>query len=233
MKKKLSLIITGIVLVGTVCIWLLAKNKPAGQMLVDRLNEAVSHYTDMNIKDDEAYSLKVSDVQMLVTTYAPEYTFFGVSADAYTVRPGQMDETLTAEEQELPICNFDYALLYDEKTDKFYNVKFKEIGRPVIPNFTEAKELNIYELELPEAGAVENLSLKRNSDSPVVISSKDDVENIINADFTSKGNVICRLFLYEDGGKYFIEQTDNGVYTISKEDYDSIDKYIPYINYEP
>jgi len=59
------------------------------------------------------------------------------------------------------------------------------------------------------------------------------VENIINVDFTSKGNVICRLFLYEDGGKDFIEQTDNGVYTISKEDYDLIDKYIPYINYEP
>ena len=59
MKKKLFLIITVIVLAGTVCIWLLAKNKPAGQMLVDRLNEAVSHYTDMNIKDDEAYSLKV------------------------------------------------------------------------------------------------------------------------------------------------------------------------------
>ncbi len=257
MKKKLFLIITGIVLVGTVCIWLLAK-KPAEQMLVDRLNEAVSHYTDMNIKNDEAYSLKVSDVQMLVTTYAPEYTVFGVSADAYTVRPGQMDETLTAEEQDLPICNFDYALLYDEKTDKFYNVKFEEKGGPTIPDFIKANELDTYKLELPDAGAVENLSLKRNSDSPIVISSKDDVENIlsilketeptienggigtpvrveniINADFISKENVIYRLFLYEDEGKYFIEQTDNGVYTISKEDYDLIDKYIPYINYEP
>ena len=258
MKKKLFLIIIGIVLVGTVCIWLLTKNKPAGQMLADRLNEAVSHYTDMNIKDDKAYSLKVSDVQMLVTTYVPEYTVFGVSADAYTVRPCQMDETLTVEEQDLPICNFGYALLYDEKTDKFYNVKFEEKGRPTIPDFIKANELDTYKLELPDAGAVENISLKRNSDSPIVISSKDDVENIlsilketeptvesggigtpvrveniINADFISKENVICRLFLYEDGGKYFIEQTDNGVYTISKEDYDLIDKYIPYINYEP
>ena len=155
MKKKLFLIITGIVLVGTVCIWLLAK-KPAEQMLVDRLNEAVSHYTDMNIKNDEAYSLKVSDVQMLVTTYAPEYTVFGVSADAYTVRPGQMDEILTAEEQDLPICNYGYVLLYDEKTDKFYNVEFEGKGKPVIPDFTEAKELNTYKLELP--GAVDNLS---------------------------------------------------------------------------
>lgn len=259
MQKKLFLIITGIVLIGIVCIWLWAKNKPAEQMLADRLNEAVSHYTDMNIKDDEVYSLKVSDVQMLVTTYAPEYTVFGVSAEAYTVRPGQMNETLTAEkEQDLPICNFDYALLYDEKTDKFYNVKFEGKGKPVIPDFIEAKELNTYELELPDAGAVDSLTLKKNSDMPIVINGKDDmagilgiledtkpttksgeigtpvrVENIINVDFTSKENVICRLFLYEDEGKYFIEQTNNGVYTISKEDYDLIDKYIPYINYEP
>lgn len=259
MKKKLFLIITSIVLIGTVCIWLLTKNKPAEQMPVNHLNEAVSHYTDMNIKDDEAYSLKISDVQMLMTTYAPEYTVFGVSAEAYTVRPGQMDETLTAEkEQDLPICNFDYALLYDEKTDKFYNVKFEGKGKPVIPDFIEAKELNTYELELPDAGAVDSLTLKKNSDMPIVINGKDDmagilgiledtkpttksgeigtpvrVENIINVDFTSKENVICRLFLYEDEGKYFIEQTNNGVYTISKEDYDLIDKYIPYINYEP
>ena len=251
MKKKLFIIITGVVLVGFVCIWLLVKNKSAEQMTVDRLNEAVSHYTDMNIKDDKTYSLKVSDTEMLVTTYVPEYTVFGVSADAYTVRPGKIDETLTTEkEQDLPICNFNYVLIYDEKADKFYNIKFEEKGKPVIPKFTDAKEL-AYELELPNVGTVENLSLKKNSDNPIVISSKEDVEdilgilqgtkpttksgeigtpvrveNIINADFISKENVICRLFLYEDEGKYFIEQTDNGVYTISKEDYDFIENYM-------
>ena len=255
MKKKLFIIITGVVLVGFVCIWLLVKNKSAEQMIVDRLNEAVSHYTDMNtdmnIKEDKAYLLKVSDTEMLVTTYVPEYTVFGVSADAYTVRPGKIDETLATEkEQDLPICNFNYVLIYDEITDKFYNVKFQGKGKPVIPKFTDAKEL-AYELELPNVGTVENLSLKKNSDNPIVISSKEDVEdilgilqgtkpttksgeigtpvrveNIINADFISKENVICRLFLYEDEGKYFIEQTDNGVYTISKEDYDFIENYM-------
>ena len=258
MKKKLFIIITGIILVGIVCIWLLAKNKPAEQMIADRLNEAVSHYTDMKIKDDKTYSLKVSDTQMLVTTYMPEYTVFGVSTDAYTVRPGQIDDTLTTEkEQDLPICNFNYVLIYDEKTDKFYNVKFEGKGKPVIPDFIEAKELITYELELPDAGAVDSLSLKRNSDIPIVINSIDDVveiqdiledtqpttksgqigtpvrvENIINVDFISKGNVICRLFLYEDEGEYFIEQTDNGVYTIPQKAYEQIDNYIPYIDYE-
>ncbi|MDE6760942.1 MAG: DUF5301 domain-containing protein [Lachnospiraceae bacterium] len=254
MKKKLLIIITSIVLIGIICIWFLVQNKSAEQVIVDNLNEAVSNYTDMNIKDDKLYSLKVSDTQMLVTTYMPEYTFFGVSTDEYTVRPSRIEETLTTEnEQDLPICNFDNVLLYDEKSDKFYNVKFKEKGKPVIPNFTEAKELNrtIFELELPNASLVESISLKKNSDSPIVISNKDDVgdildilegtkpttksgeigtpirvENIINVDFISKENVISRLFLYEDKGKYFIEQTDNGVYTISKEDYDLIENYL-------
>ena len=251
MKKKLFIIITGVILVGFVCIWLLVKNKSAEQMIVDRLNEAVSHYTDMNIKEDKTYSLKVSDTEMLVTTYVPEYTVLGVSTDAYTGRPGKIDKTLTTEkEQDLPICNFNYVLIYDEKTDKFYNVKFEGKGKPVIPKFTDAKEL-AYKLELPNVEEVENISLKKNSDSPILISSKDDVEdilgilkgtkpttesgeigtpvrveNIINADFISKENVICRLFLYEDEGKYFIEQTDNGVYTISKEDYDLIENYM-------
>jgi hypothetical protein len=47
-------------------------------------------------------------------------------------------------------------LIYDEKTDKFYNVEFEGKGKPVNPDFTEAKELNTYKLELP--GAVDNLS---------------------------------------------------------------------------
>jgi len=248
MKKKLVVAITGIVLVGITCIWFLTKNKPAGQIMIERLNEAVSHYTDMNIKDDGAYSLKVSDTQMLVTTYMPEYIIYGVSIDEYTVRPGQIDETLTTEkEQDLPICNYNNMLLYDEKADRFYNVKFEEKGSPAIPNFTEAKEL-AYELELPDTDAVEEISLKKNSDSPIVISSKDDVEkimgilkgikpttksgeigtpvrveNIISADFIRNGDVICGLFFYEDEGEYFIEQTGNGVYTFSKEAYDLID----------
>lgn len=143
MKKKSLLIITGIVLLGIIFICYLLQNKPAEQVIVDNLNEAVSHYTDMNTKDVKTYSLRVSDMEMLVTTYMPKYTLFGVSADEYTIRPNQIDETLTAEkERDFPICNYKNVLLYDEKTDKFYTVKFEEKGKPVIPNFIEAKELN-------------------------------------------------------------------------------------------
>lgn len=42
---------------------------------------------------------------------------------------GQIDETLTTEkEQDLPICSYNNVLLYDEKADRFYNVKFEEKG---------------------------------------------------------------------------------------------------------
>lgn len=96
--------------------------------------------------------------------------------------------------------------------------------------------------------------LKKDSDPAITISSRDDVETIlsalkntkpttvsgetgtpvrvetiINVDFNRKGDVIVRLFLYVDKGEYFIEQTGNGVYTISKEDYDSIEKYLPMV----
>lgn len=253
MRKKSILILTGIVLIGMVCLWFWTQNKPSGQAVVKNLNKAVSNYTDMNIKDDKTYSLSVFDVQMLVTTYLPEYTIFGVSRNEYTVRPNQIDEALTTEqEQDLPICDFEYLLLYDEKVDKFYSVKFEAEGRPVIPDFTEAKEISAYELALPNTDAIESISLKKNSDPLITIRTWEDietilhtleqtapttvngdigtpvrVETIINVDFHSKENLIGRLFLYEDEGQYFIEQTGNGVYTISREIYALIEYYVP------
>ena len=65
-----------------------------------------------------------------------------------------------------------------KKQTSFYNVKFGGKREASHPGFIKANELDTYKLELPDAGAVENISLKRNSDSPIVISSKDDVENI-------------------------------------------------------
>ena len=255
MNKKL-LSIVGIVLVGTVCICLLAKNKSAEKMVVERLNEAVSHYTDMSIKDDQAYSLRVSDVQMLVTTYRPEYTICGVSTDEYTVQPNQVSESLTTEqEQDRSICDFEYLLLYDEKAKQFYSVRFEAKGRPVIPEFMEATELydgTYYELALPDTDSVESITLKKDADPPIIISNRNDierildalgdtapttvsgetgtpvrVEEIINVDFDGGETIIGRLFLYKEDKTYFIEQTGNGVYTISQETYELIENYAP------
>lgn len=163
MKQKFLMLLPGFVLFGIGCICLFLQHKPREQVVVDRLNEAISNYTEMNIRDDKTYSLKVIDVQMLVTTYLPEYTIFGVSCDEYTVRPNQINEAFTTEqEQDLPICNFEYLLLYDEKEDRFYSVKFEAEGRPVIPDFTEAKELSgaAYELELPCLDSIDSISQK-------------------------------------------------------------------------
>ena len=75
MRKKSLIILAGIVLVGIVSILALTQNRPTERIVVDNLNKAISNYTDLNIKDDKTYSLKVSDVQMLITTYTPEYAF--------------------------------------------------------------------------------------------------------------------------------------------------------------
>ena len=105
--------------------------------------------------------------------------------------------------------------------------------------------------------SIDSISLKKNADTLITISARNDmesivntlehtaptsmsgeigtpvrVENIINIDFFSGENMIGRLFLYEDNGKYFIEQTGNGVYIISKEDYNLIENYMPEVIYE-
>lgn len=76
MRKKSLIILAGIVLVGIVSILALTQNRPTERIVVDNLNKAISNYTNLNIKEDKTYSLKVSDVQMLITTYTPEYTLF-------------------------------------------------------------------------------------------------------------------------------------------------------------
>ena len=42
-----------------------------------------------------------SDTQMLVTTYASEYTVFGVSTDAYTVRPEERKQAEVKKQAEI------------------------------------------------------------------------------------------------------------------------------------
>lgn len=77
------MLLPGFVLFGIGCICLFLQHKPREQVVVDRLNEAISNYTEMNIRDDKTCSLKVIDVQMLVTTYLPEYT---ILADCFYMK---------------------------------------------------------------------------------------------------------------------------------------------------
>ena len=57
-------------------------------------------------------------------------------------------------------------------------------------------------------------------DSPI------NVENEIKIDFEYEENKTSTVFVYKKNGKYFVEQPYNGIYRISPDEYNSIEKYI-------
>lgn len=58
------------------------------------------------------------------------------------------------------------------------------------------------------------------SDAPV------NVNDSIKVDFNFAEKGTSTLFVYKKGGQYYIEQPYNGIYRISGDEYDSIEKYI-------
>lgn len=53
-----------------------------------------------------------------------------------------------------------------------------------------------------------------------------NVDNEIKIDFELKESGTSTVFVYENNDKYFIEQAYNGIYRISPDEYNSIEKYI-------
>ena len=54
--------------------------------VVDVLNEATSHYGDMNTSNDKTFSLRVDDMQILLITHAPSYSLQMCIRDRLLVR---------------------------------------------------------------------------------------------------------------------------------------------------
>ena len=68
--------------------------------------------------------------------------------------------------------------------------------------------------------------VKRTTTSESIQDSPINVENEIKIDFKYKENKTSTVFVYKKKGKYFIEQPYNGIYRISPDKYNSIEKYI-------
>lgn len=72
-----------------------------------------------------------------------------------------------------------------------------------------------------------NLSeVKRTTTNESIQDSPINVENEIKIDFEYEENKTSTVFVYKKNGKYFIEQPYNGIYRISPDEYNSIEKYI-------
>lgn len=108
-----------------------------------------------------------------------------------------------------------------------------------------------YNLNLPQLEKLESISLEQDTNKKVINDNEKmkDIINILNEtkrtskeesiqdspvnttnkikiDFNFKETGASTLFVYERNNKYYIEQPYNGIYRISMDEYNSIEKYI-------
>lgn len=110
-----------------------------------------------------------------------------------------------------------------------------------------------YNLKLPQLEKLESISLEQDTNKKVINDNEKmkDIINILNIlnerertskeesiqdspvntsnkvkiDFNFKETGASTLFVYERNNKYYIEQPYNGIYKISMDEYNSIEKY--------
>ncbi len=108
-----------------------------------------------------------------------------------------------------------------------------------------------YNLELPMAEEISNITIVQNtkaidvSDSQEIknivetlggvkrITKKEsiqdmpvNVENEIKIDFKTINNRTDTIFVYKNKNKFYIEQPYNGIYEITEDEYNSVEKYV-------
>ena len=108
-----------------------------------------------------------------------------------------------------------------------------------------------YKLNLPQIDNLKIISLEQNANEKVISDNKEmrDIINILNGqerttkkesiqddpvnttnkikiDFNFKESGASTIFVYEKNNKYYIEQPYIGIYRISEDEYNSIEKYI-------
>lgn len=92
-------------------------------------------------------------------------------------------------------------------------------------------EQNGKRIEVSEQDKIKDIiyiisEVKRTTTNESIQDSPINVENEIKIDFEYEENKTSIVFVYKKNGKYFIEQPYNGIYRISPDEYNSIEKYI-------
>lgn len=100
--------------------------------------------------------------------------------------------------------------------DSVYNINLEQNGKKIEVSEQDKIKDIIYIIS----------EVKRTTTSESIQDSPINVENEIKIDFKYKENKISTVFVYKKKGKYFIEQPYNGIYRISPDEYNSIEKYI-------
>lgn len=100
--------------------------------------------------------------------------------------------------------------------DSVYNINLEQNGKKIEVSEQDKIKDIIYIIS----------EVKRTTTSESIQDSPINVENEIKIDFKYKENKTSTVFVYKKKGKYFIEQPYNGIYRISPDEYNSIEKYI-------
>ena len=133
----------------------------------------------------------------------------------------------------------------------FIIVLFLCIGAVVGIYYYNKLNNRIYSLELPIAEEISNITLEKNTKNIDVNNSQEikniveilektkrttkkesiqdmpvNVENEIKINFKIINNETKTIFVYKKKNKYYIEQPYNGIYEISEDEYNSIEKYV-------
>lgn len=92
-------------------------------------------------------------------------------------------------------------------------------------------EQNGKRIEVSEQDKIKDIiyiisEVKRTTTNESIQDSPINVENEIKIDFEYEENKTSTVFVYKKNGKYFIEQPYNGIYRISPDEYNSMEKYI-------
>ena len=92
-------------------------------------------------------------------------------------------------------------------------------------------EQNGKRIEVSEQDKIKDIiyvisQVKRTTTNESIQDSPISVENEIKIDFEYEENKNSTVFVYKKNGKYFVEQPYNGIYRISPDEYNSIEKYI-------
>lgn len=104
-----------------------------------------------------------------------------------------------------------------------------------IPSDDSAYSINLEQngkrIEVSEQDKIKDIiyiisEVKRTTTNESIQDSPINVENEIKIDFEYEENKTSTVFVYKKNGKYFIEQPYNGIYRISPDEYNSIEKYI-------
>lgn len=104
-----------------------------------------------------------------------------------------------------------------------------------IPSYDSVYSINLEQngkrIEVSEQDKIKDIiyiisEVKRTTTNESIQDSPINVENEIKIDFEYEENKTSTVFVYKKNGKYFIEQPYNGIYRISPDEYNSIEKYI-------